>query len=94
MKLFAFAIFDAAAEAYLPPFFFGTKGTAIRSFADAVNEEGTPFALHAADYTLFHIGFFDQASGELEATLADSLGNALQYVVKPVAEHSPLRMEG
>ncbi len=83
MKLLAFSVYDAAAEAYLPPMFLETKGMCIRSFADAVNEEGHAFGRHAADYTLFHIGWFDSLSGELEMITPDSMGNALQYVVRP-----------
>jgi len=89
--LIVFAIFDAAAEAYLPPMFFDTKGMAIRSFADAVNQEDSGFSRHAADYTLFQIGSFDQSTGELKAITPDSMGNALQYVVKPVV--SPVVLE-
>ncbi len=86
MKILAFSIYDAAAEAYLPPMFLDTKGMAIRSFADAVNEEGHQFGRHAADYTLFHIGFFDQSNGKLDALVTpDSLGVALQFVVAPVS---------
>ncbi len=80
MKMLVFAVFDAAAEAFLKPFFFDTKGQALRSFADACNEEKHQFALHADDYTLFHIGFYDPNKGRLEACTPDSLGNALQFV--------------
>ncbi len=88
MDLFAFCIYDAAAAAFLPPMFVASKGVAIRSFQDAVNEEGSQFALHAADYTLFHIGSFDPQSGELKAITPDSMGNALQYVVKGTVAES------
>ncbi len=81
MRMLVFAVFDAAAEAYLPPLFFSTKGQMIRTFADACNDEAQAFSRHAADYTLFHIGFYDPRSGLLEAlSPPDSLGNALQYV--------------
>ncbi len=83
MKLLAFSIFDAAAEAFLPPMFMDTKGMAIRSFADAVNQEDSAFGRHAGDYTLFYIGSFDQLTGSFEGMVPDSMGNALQFVVKP-----------
>ncbi len=82
MKLMVFSIHDAAAEAYLPPMFFPTKGMAIRTFADAVNEEGSQFGRHAADYTLFYIGLFDESMGMMEPMTPDSMGNALQFLVK------------
>ncbi len=81
MKMLVFAVFDAAAEAYLAPMFFDTKGQVVRVFVDAVNDEGHAFARHADDYTLFHIGFYDPRSGKLEAlSTPDSMGGALQYV--------------
>lgn len=58
MKQFVFAVFDAAAEAYLMPIFYDTKGMAIRAFAEACNTDDHMFARHGDDYTLFHIGFF------------------------------------
>lgn len=60
-----FSVYDAAAEAYLQPFFTPTLGLAIRSFSDAVNQEGHQFSNHAADYTLFEIGEFDDSTGNL-----------------------------
>ncbi len=89
MRMLVFAVFDAAAEAYLSPMFFNTKGECIRTFVDACNAEDHQFARHAADYTLFHIGFYDPDKGLLTALSApDSLGNALQYI-----ERAPSAME-
>lgn len=82
MKVQAFCVFDAAADLYMEPFFLRSRGEALRSFKDAVNKEGHPFAQHAADYTLFHIGEFDQEKGVMvPAEVATALGNALEYVV-------------
>ncbi len=81
MILLVFSVYDAAAEAYLEPMFFGTKGMAVRSFSDAINAEDHAFGRHAADFTLFHIGMFDQSSGVLKALdTPDSLGVAVQYL--------------
>ncbi len=80
MKMLAFSVYDAAAEAYLPPTFMSTKAMAIRIFRDAINEEGHQFGRHAADYTLFHVGFFDQITGKLEVIEPNSLGCAVVYL--------------
>ncbi len=81
MKLLVFAVFDAAAEAYLSPMFFDTKGQALRVFSDACNDVEHMFHRHADDYTLFHIGFYDPNKGLLESLATpDSLGIALQFV--------------
>ncbi len=83
MRMLVFSVFDAAAEAFLPPVFFDTKGQMIRSFVDACNLEGHMFARHADDYTLFHIGFYTPDTGLLEAlSPPNSMGNALQFVEK------------
>lgn len=80
MKLLAFTVFDSAAEAYLQPFFARSEGEAIRSFSTAASSEDHMFAKHAADYTLFKIGTFDDATGLLEVPHPPvSLGNALDY---------------
>lgn len=85
MRVFIFAVFDAAAEAFLTPIFFQTKGMAIRAFEVACNTEGHDFADHAADYTLFHIGFYDPSDGVLQSLpTPDSMGVALQFVERNV----------
>ncbi len=84
MRMLVFAVYDAAAEAFLAPIFFDTKGQALRVFVDACNEEGHMFHRHADDYTLFQIGFYDPSKGLLTALdTPDSLGVALQFVERP-----------
>jgi len=82
MDLLAFSVYDAKAEAYLRPFFAESKGLAVRSFADAVNDPQSGMFKHPADYTLFLVGEFDQRSGELRGVLPLSLGNALTFKVE------------
>ncbi len=83
MLLLAFAVHDAKVEAFITPFFDVTKGSAVRAFSDAVNSEGDMFNRHAEDYTLFHVGVFDQGSGVfLKFDAPVSLGNALTFIVE------------
>lgn len=77
-KLKAYAIFDGKAEAYLRPFIMVNRGTAIRSFVDAVNDSTHEMCKHAEDYFLFELGEFDEESGVLSSNIV-SLGNALSY---------------
>lgn len=81
MKLLAFAVYDAKAEAYLRPFFAETKGLAVRSFRDASNDPQHEMCRHAADYTLFEIGSFDQGTGVLSSLNhgAVSIGCAITF---------------
>lgn len=67
MKHQVMAIFDNAVKAYLQPFFTPTKGSGIRSFTDAVSQEGSQFARHAGDYALFILGEFDDVTGSFSS---------------------------
>ncbi len=82
MIMLAFAIHDSKAEIFTKPFFEITKGSAVRSFSDAVNTEDTDFHRHAEDYTLFQVGAFDDSMGVFERFEAPvSLGNALTFLL-------------
>lgn len=66
MKLLVFSVRDSKAEAFTRPFFAQTRGMAVRGFRDAVNgDQNEPIAKHPEDFTLFHIGEFDELTGEL-----------------------------
>jgi len=82
MRLLAFSVYDTKTGAFIQPFFDQAKGSAIRAFTDAVNDENHQFHRHAADYTLYHVGIFDQDTGELKAVEpVDNLGNALTFII-------------
>ena len=83
MILQIFSVYDSKVELFGTPFFCRSKGEAIRSFADAVNEESHAFSRHADDYTLFHVGEFDEAEGMFTTSAGVSLGNALTFLVAP-----------
>lgn len=78
-KLRAYSVYDSKAEAYLRPFFAPSRGLAIRSFADVVNDKTHEVNKHAADYTLFEIGDFDEATGLFISKTPETLGNALTF---------------
>lgn len=61
------AVFDSAAKAYLPPFFLPELGMAHRMFMDGVNSEGHEWNRHPEDYALYHIGSFENTTGEFWA---------------------------
>lgn len=76
MKIFA--VYDSKAEAYLQPFFARTDGVALRMFGQAAQDEQHDFSKHAADYTLFCLGEFDEYTGKIAPLDAlYNLGNAL-----------------
>lgn len=81
MKLKIFSVYDCKIEAYAPPFFMRTAGEALRAWETTVNqdEETSNIAKHPADYTLFEIGEYDEATGHLHSHSANiNLGSALE----------------
>ncbi len=94
MILMVFCVFDAASSAFLPPFTFQTRGQAVRSFSDAVNEEGHQFKRHASDYTLFYVGDFDQVTGLLRPLdTPESCGIAVQFLELAHGDQTPMSLE-
>lgn len=75
-----FAVYDAKAQAFTTPFPANTLGIAERLFSDLVNQHGHQFNKHPADYTLFKIGTFDTASGELKSISNEQLATGLQLL--------------
>jgi len=67
MKMQVVSVLDVAAQAYGRPAFVAALGAATRSFADEVNRPGADNVLnaHPEDFQLFHIGEFDDFTGEL-----------------------------
>lgn len=56
------AVFDSKAGVHCAPFFQPTLGMALRAFSDAANILDHPLSKNAEDYTLFHLGTFDDAT--------------------------------
>lgn len=61
MKIFA--VKDRKVEAFLQPFFSPTLGSAIRSLSEVLEDEKHTFSKHAADYVLYDLGEYDDATG-------------------------------
>lgn len=78
MIMLAFSVHDKAVGAFLPVFFARSKGEAIRSFAAASTQQDHQFAKNAGDYTLYHVGQFDDVSGALEPVDPQRILNALE----------------
>lgn len=75
-----FTIFDSKAQAYLIPFFEKTNALAIRAFTSAVNDSTHQFSTYPEDYTLFHLGEYDEDTAELTTLPSpQSLGVAIEY---------------
>lgn len=90
MILRVFAVFDVKAKYFMQPFVMKTSAEAVRVFGDMCQNAQNPLGRHPADYTLFEIGQYDDASAMFTQDGAHvPLGNGLEHVV----EEEPLRLE-
>lgn len=67
MTLIIVSVYDRAAGAYGRPVFSHSEGLAVRSFKDEVNRKAPDNTMntHPADFDLYVLGAFDDATGEL-----------------------------
>lgn len=76
-----FSFYDSAVEAYMPPFYMKSKGEALRVFSDLVNDKSHGFSKHPEDFTLFHLGSWNDSDAFYQPLLTPvSLGKAIEYV--------------
>lgn len=80
MKKYAFSIYDSKAQTFNPPIFATTKGEAIRSLMDEVNNPSSMLSRHAADFGLYEIGSFDTETGMFgDSKVPELIAEAAQY---------------
>lgn len=63
MILQVFAVFDSKARCYAHPFYFKHEDLAMRAFKAACNDPQLELFRHAEDFSLFHLGVFDDEKG-------------------------------
>jgi len=88
VRLQAFSIFDKVALTFAPPFFMPNVGMAVRAFGDDVVRPNSQIGVHPQDYDLYHVGAFDDATGEmisLPEFERKVLARALDYKVQAEA---------
>lgn len=73
MSLRMFSLYDDKAKAFMPPFFMQEIGLAVRAFGDLVSDPKHPVGAHPGDYSLFHLGIFDEQSGVVTALQTPSV---------------------
>lgn len=88
-----FTVFDEKSNAYLQPFYLDTVGQAKRAITDCVNDHTHAFGRHPSDYTLFHLGTFNDATGEY---LKDkkSLGSLVEFKTQTEIDTTQLSLIG
>lgn len=80
MRLFVYTVFDTAAGVYDRPFFAQSDGVATRSFGDICVSAEHPIGQHPEHYTLFRIGEYDDAKGEIKGESPEFLATGLEMV--------------
>lgn len=80
MEKHLFTVYDNAARAYLDPFVAPSVEFAVREFRQVVNQSGHQFNKFPEDYTLYHVGTFDVATGALTPMDPRSLGVAVTFL--------------
>lgn len=70
MILKVYSVYDQKTNIYNTPFYNSTHGEAERNFKDAVNEPNSRLGAHPEDYTLAHIGEYDDNTGKLTSLKA------------------------
>lgn len=84
MKIPIFAVQDSKAGIFLQPFPMQNNAVAIRAFSHEVNKPGSNFSASPSDYTLYHLGEYDDQTGRFEnVVVPENLGTANQYISLP-----------
>ncbi|WNK14438.1 MAG: nonstructural protein [Microvirus sp.] len=74
-----YAVHDHQVDAYSQPFYSPTDGSALRAFADHVNDPSSPANKHPEDYSLHQLGTWDDNAGEITGTKPRRIGTAQEY---------------
>lgn len=69
------SVFDLAAQIYHPPVTFRATGAALRWFEDGIKngDPKDPIVAHPEHFQLFHLGTFDDFSGQFSLLPAPDL---------------------
>lgn len=65
MKLQIVAVFDRAISSYGRPIFVTHTGEAVRGFIDEREKSDTQVGKHPEDFSLYHIGEYDDGNGHI-----------------------------
>jgi hypothetical protein len=80
MRLIVCSVFDTAVGAFAPPFFCQALGQASRVFGDWVNDPATPLSRHPGDYRLYHLGSWEDQTGDFMPLEPAVIANGADFV--------------
>lgn len=59
-----YSIFDSKSMTYSQPEAFMNDSVAVRAAQNLIDDQSTEIARHPGDFSLFHVGFFDDSTAE------------------------------
>ena len=62
-----YSIKDSKSNTYANPFYSINHQTAMRSFNQAANDSNTTISQYPEDFSLYHLGTFNDESGEIKS---------------------------
>lgn len=80
MILQVFSIYDSATKAFHQPWYMLTVEEAQRTFKNLANDPESNICKNPTDYSLYHLGQFDNLSAKINTTDLQLLGLANEYV--------------
>jgi len=109
MKMNVYSILDSKSGVYAKPFFMLNTSMAVRAFGDLCNDKQTTLSAHPEDYTLYHIGEYDDGVASLKSIVPQPIANAASLIrynnqpelpkklidgLKKAIDESPKRSDG
>lgn len=83
MKCQIYAVYDSKTEIFSQPMFLLNEAVALRAWYQGARDKETQIGQSPADFTLFQIGVWDDATGTFQNLEAKkSLGTALEQLNK------------
>ena len=82
MKLKIYSIYDSVAQAFQKPFYMHNDGEALRMFQQAVNDphENNVINKHPEQFTLFHVGEWEDKNATIDTATPKAIGLGIEYV--------------
>ncbi len=86
MQLKIFSLYDEKIDAYMQPFFFPSKGHAVRAITDFTNDSSTSIGKYPEDFTLYELGEWDDGPASFSIHEHQiNLGKAIEFKIKEIA---------
>lgn len=86
MKMEIFSIYDSVSHVYNQPFFLINKGAALRQFKNMCQDPDTQISLNPSDFTLYHLGSWDNTKCTMDKKDPKSLGNGIEFTTMETEE--------